>query len=186
MKLNDVLDRVNESALDSLIYKLGEKIENMFSPNKLNEATFSKESFDGDMNSINEMIAQINNILSKQGNLKQGQFDSYAKSISDIFQRIKNDYPAFIEKVTDPAKKDALTKALQTLSKKGVEELQLLKSIKSDVTANNPVSAVDNNGVRLTGTSDYIKQQQANMAATQQKLAAKNAYDPNQMVNTKV
>ena len=110
MKLNDTLKRANESALDSLVFQLQEKIDNLFAPRFLEvNGTFNSVEFQNHFATVKKMIEQIRNLLSIQENsLTENQYKSYSNTLAQIYLNSKKKYEPFINSLPDGQQKTDL------------------------------------------------------------------------------
>jgi len=187
MKLNDVLNKANDAIIESLIYRIGEAIDNLFHYNALNETEFSEIAYETDVENVTNQIKQLSSLIKQQGGkIRRVNYNFYVDKVRELANKIKNEYPKSIEKITDAGRKEKLTSLLNQLSTTCGQELQFLKQIEPNVIENNDATATDAYGNKIVGSPEQIVDVQNKIKYSQEKMAKSNSYDPNQLVNSKV
>lgn len=187
MKLNDVLNKANDIIIESLIYKIGEAIDNLFHYNLINEAEFSEIAYEADMENIMNQIKQLSSLIKQQGGkIRRVNYNFYVDKVRELANKIKNEYPKSIEKIADAGRKEKLASLLNKLSTICGQELQFLKQIEPNVIENNDATATDAYGNKIIGSPEYIADIQNKIKYSQEKISKSNSFDPNQLVNSKV
>ena len=170
-----------------MIYKIGEAIDNLFHYNIINEAEFSEIAYETDMENIMNQIKQLSNLIKQQGGkIRRISYNFYVDKVRELANKIKNEYPKSIEKVTDVGRKEKLASLLNQLSTICGQELQFLKQIESNVIENNDATATDAYGNKIIGSPEYISDVQNKIKYSQEKITKSNSFDPNQLVNSKI
>lgn len=172
MKLNDVLSKVEESTIDSLIYKLSEKIKNF---SLLNEAV-SDLQLKSEIEAIKKDLEQLNSLSEKQGGrLTRDQWKSYTDEARDWAEKFEARKPEVL------ASKDPVIKNLFALL---IQQNAIFLKTCMSKQDNLIEYSVDENG--QGGDTNYLINKKNAIEAQKAKQDALNKVDPNQFVNSRV
>lgn len=182
MQLKDTLLKVDESLIETLLFKISEKAASIFD-SRLKE-NFGKIEFDTKKEEIKKLMDELNSVVKRSGgSIPNSKINSYSKKSQEILSQLK----AYELKIKNNDAYRPQKLALLSLLKHDLDGIikTLIKQQQNPAPEPGNCVYTDRYG-QIRGSEEHIADVLSMRAKAAEKSASKEKYDSNQWVNIRV